>query len=269
MSLLSTIVSGVRPLPPRVLIYGTDKIGKNTWAAGAPSPIVIQAEEGSDELGIPRFPLATDFQAVISQLKALAEEDHPYQTVIVDSADWLERLIWDAVISEETNPKWSKSIELVGGGYGKGYMHAADKWRELLDALKYLRNHKGMIVILLCHHEVKSVNLPEVDPFDRYQPKLHKYAMGMLKEWADVIGFAGYKTFSKSVEVSGDKTVTKGVGSGERVLQLTERPTHLAGNRYALPDSLPFPKVGGFDLFMSHVSQFFATQASATSAAAK
>lgn len=265
MSLLNSIVSGVRALPPRVLLYGTDKVGKNTWAAGAPRPITIQAEEGSDEIGTARFPLATSFQQIIDQIGTLATEGHPYQTVIVDTLDWAERLIWQAVIADDGK---AKTIEQVGGGYGKGYIAALDKWRLLLDGLKYLRNERGMVVILVCHHEVKTVNLPEVDPFDRYQPKLQKSAMGMMKEWADAILFAGYRVFSKTVEGKGDSVITKGVGTGERIIQCTERPTHLAGNRYDMPDSIPMPRDGGFAIFADHVAKFYANKAAATPAGA-
>ncbi|MBA2411849.1 MAG: ATP-binding protein [Burkholderiaceae bacterium] len=263
MTLLNTITTGQRALPPRVLIYGTDKVGKNTWAAGAPKPITIQAEEGSDEIGTARFPLATSFDDIMAQVAALASEDHDYETVILDSADWIERLVWSKVCADAGK----KSIEEVGGGYGKGFTIALTLWRDLLDGLKYLRNEKSMAVIIICHHEVKTVSLPECDPFERYQPKLQKAAMGMLKEWCDAILFAGYRVFTKSVEGKGDTVIVKGVGTGERILQCSERPTHLAGNRYNLPDSLALPKHGGFALFAGHVANFYASKSTAPVAA--
>ena len=33
--------------------------------------------------------------------------------------------------------------------------------------------------------------------------------------------------------------IAQGIGSGERILRTTERPSHLAKNRLALPDELP------------------------------
>lgn len=264
MSLLNSIVTGPRILPPRVLLYGTNGIGKNTWAAGAPSPIVIQTEQGSDELGMARFPLATDYATVIAQIGALYSDPHDFGTVVLDSADWLEQLIWKQVCIDNGN---AVNIAKACGGYGNGYLAACLKWREILDGLKALREHRGMCVILLAHHEVKVYNAPDTDPYDRYIPRLHKYAMAMLAEWVDALLFAGYRVHTKTVETrAGD--VSKGIGTGERVLHTQERPSHLAKNRYGLSEPMPFPLVGGFDLFAAGVGAFHAAQTKAAPATA-
>lgn len=243
------VTVGQKPKPPRVLVFGTDKVGKNTWCAGAPSPIVIQAEEGSNEIGTPRFPLCTRFDEIMTQVEMLATQQHDYQTVILDSADFIERLVWDQLCRTEN----VTTIEKVGGGFGKGFTASLGPWRELLQGLTYLRNEKNMGIIFIAHHEVKTVALPDVESHDRYQPKLNKQVMGLLKEWTDSILFAGYQVYTKDAG-NGKK---QGVGTGERVLRCTERPQWLAGNRYDLPDSLPMPKVGGYQIFQDHVTKFF------------
>ncbi len=124
MSLLEQIHSGKRPMPPRIMIYGTEGIGKSTTAAQAHQPIFIPTEDGLDQIECDSFPLARGFDEVMSAISTLYSEEHDYQTAIIDSLDWLERLIWDAVCSEYG----VKSIEKVHGGYAKGYTHALTQW---------------------------------------------------------------------------------------------------------------------------------------------
>ena len=55
---------------------------------------------------------------------ALYGEDHDYRTVVVDSLDWLERMIWDDVCGEFG----VKYLEKADGGYGKGFGASPDAW---------------------------------------------------------------------------------------------------------------------------------------------
>lgn len=218
---------------PRVVIYGPQKIGKSTLAAGAPAPIFIQTEDGLSSIEVPHFPLAKSFQDVLDAIGALYSEKHDYQTVVLDSIDWLEPLIWQHLCAKhgQTN--------IEGFGYGKGYTLAASEWQMILDGLNALRNERGMAVILLAHHEIKRFDAPDSEPYDRYQIKLHKAAGALVQEWADVIGFANYQVITKKEEVGFDKKVTRGIGTGERLLHLSARPAFVAGNRYGLPDQIP------------------------------
>ena len=96
-----------------------------------------------------------------------------------------------------------------------------------------------MTVILLAHNTIKRFDSPEVEPFDRYQPKLQERSNAVVREWADAVMFANYKTIVKKDDVGFNKTVARGISSGERMLFTTERPAYMAKNRYNLPDSIP------------------------------
>jgi hypothetical protein len=39
----------------RALIYGAEKVGKSTWSAGAPKPIFLGAESGTERLDVDRL----------------------------------------------------------------------------------------------------------------------------------------------------------------------------------------------------------------------
>lgn len=229
---------------PRILVYGPHKIGKSTFGAQAPNPIFIPIEDGLDALAdpatgapieVPMFPQATTYDDVIAAIGTLYNEEHDRQSVTIDSLDWLENLIWKKVCSNAG----VKNIEDIG--YGKGYVHALDLWRTFLDGCNALRDRKGMAVILLAHAEIKRFDAPDkVSSYDRYQPKLHTKASGLVQEAVDVIGFANYEVVVLKEDVGFKKEVKKATGSGQRLLHLEERPAFLAGSRYRLPATVPF-----------------------------
>lgn len=215
---------------PRLMLYGVEGIGKTTFAAGAPDPIFICTEDGLGSLQVDHFPLAQKASDVLDAIATLCSEEHNFKTVVLDSVDWLDNMIWSDV--EATH-------EAKDLAYGKGAMIVADRWREVLTGLNHLRNVKGMCVILLAHCQIKRFDSPEVEPYDRYQPKLQERSNAILREWVDALLFANYKTIVKKDDVGFNKTNNRGFSTGERLLFTAEKPAYMAKNRYSLPDSLP------------------------------
>ena len=237
-SLLETIQSGRQAKPPRVLLYGVEGIGKSTFGSQAPKPIFIQTEDGLDELECDRFPLATTFDEVIAALKTLRQEKHDYESVVIDSLDWLERLVWDKLCQQYG----VESIEKVDGGYARGYMHALTLWREVLDHLNDLRA-RGMVVVLIAHSKVERFEDPESSPYDRYSPRLHKHAAALIKEWCDAVLFATRKmrTQTEDAGFNRKRTIAHALGKdgGERVMRAYGSPSCVAKNRYGISEELP------------------------------
>ncbi len=231
-----SVTTGKQILPPRVFIYGTSGVGKTTLAASIPQAVFIPVEEGSDSLDCARLSQPTTFAQVLEHLRMLCTEEHDFSTLVIDSVTALEQLIWKHVVALENN---SKIASLEDLGYGKGYVKASEHWRTLLEALTYLRGKRHMAIVLIGHVEVKTVNAPDLEPFDRYQPRLHKVAAAMLTEWSDVLLFANYKTYTVTDDTKGGQSRVRGAGNGERLIYTTERPSHLAKNRYSLPEQLP------------------------------
>jgi len=226
---------------PRIMVYGVEGIGKSTFGAGAPNPIYVLTEDGLGSLNVNHFPLATSFQDVMDAISTLYKENHAFETVVIDSLDWLE-----AIIQREIEQKYdAKDL-----AYGKGSLIAAEKWREILDGLNALRNDKGMAIILIAHTTIKRFDSPEVEPYDRYQPKLQERSNAVVREWADAVLFANYKTIVKKDDVGFNQTNNRGISTGERLLFTSERPAYMAKNRYNMPESIPL----SWDAFAEAIS---------------
>ena len=230
--MLDKISKGKKKKPRRTVLYGVHGIGKSTFAAAFPDAVFVPTEDGISDLDVASFPLCLDLSSAYQAIIELGGGDHEYKTVIVDSADWLERLIWKKVCQNEGK----KAI--TDFGYGAGYGKANQIFADILNALNCCRDN-GMNVVLIAHCAISRFENPEGDSYDRYVPKLHKDAAALIQEWADEVFFATYKVNVRKSDEGFNKERGVGVGAGERVLRTTERPAHLAKNRLGLPDELP------------------------------
>lgn len=239
MSLLNKIQRGVANKPPRILVYGTEGIGKTTCASQAPSPIFIQTEDGMDQIASDRFDLARSYDDVYANLRDIHQEPHDYETLVIDSLDWLERLIFDRLCEQFG----VTSIEKVDGGYGKGYTHATSVWREFISLLDAIRADRQMAIILLAHSKIERFEDPESSPYDRYSPRLHRNASALVCEWCDAVLFATRKirTQSEDTGFNRKRTIAQpiGRGGGDRILRCVGGPSCVAKNRYGITDDLP------------------------------
>jgi len=222
--------SGLKP--PSMIVFGSAGVGKTTFAAAAPNPVFLQTEAGEGALELSAFPLIKTYDELIEAITALIEHEHDYGTLVLDSLDHLEPLIWKKVCQVEGK----KSIEEFG--YGKGYVFALDYWREFLAAINSLRHHKNMSLILLAHTHIRSYNSPDTESYDRYEIKLHAKASGLIQESVDSVLFAKHKIITKKEDKGFNQTRVRGISTGERVLCTTETPGYIAKNRYGLPDEI-------------------------------
>ncbi len=225
---LANVTRGRIDRPDRILVIGQEGVGKTTFAAMAPSPIFLCSEDGTSHVDVARFPEPQSFSEVLDAVRMLIEDSHDFQTLVIDTVDWLEPLVWAAVCEDGKKP------DIEAFGYGKGYTAAVDRWRRLLRALDRARDVKNMGVILLAHAQIKTFKNPEGEDFDRYMGKLHEKSYGLIREWADHVLFARFQTYT--VEKDGRH---KGVSDGARVLCTTRTAAYDAKNRADLPPELP------------------------------
>lgn len=252
---LQSISTHYATKPPRIVIYGDHGIGKTTFGASAPSPIFLRTEDGLAAIQVPTFPIAQTFRDVIAAISTLYTERHPFQTLTVDTLDWLEPLVW-----AHTCEMGGDKANIEAFGYGKGYKLADEHWHTFLDGLDALRNN-GMTVICLAHAIIKRFDAPDTEAYDRYQLKLHERAANLIKEWADVIGFAHNEVHTVTQDQGFNNKTTRGVSVGRRILSVEERAAYEAKNRYSLPADLDFPRVGAWDVFANACAPAFSAPA--------
>lgn len=227
--------------PDRILLYGMPKIGKSTFASKAKNPIFLNIEDGIDNLDVTRVfdtSLKT-YDTCIELLERLISEEHDFKTLVIDSADWLERVIYKYICKKEK----VESIEDIG--YGKGYVEAMSVWSHFLAGLDTLRLKRGMEIIFICHVDIRNFNDPAGENYNHYVPKLHgrtgkgDSALGLLTEWSDMILFAVEKKFTKETDVGFGGKEVKAISAGERIIHTVGQPSFIAGNRINLPAELP------------------------------
>ncbi len=249
---LESIVTGKSNKPPQIVFYAVSGFGKTTFASQAYAPIFIQTEEGIGNLDYPRFPLAKSYKEVIESLRSLATEDHSYKTVVIDTLDALERLVFAEVVRRH-NESGKKAVESIGDmAFGAGYTQSLELWQEVLKALDYLRDSKSMMVICLAHSLIKSFSPPGQDAYDRYRFNMHDKASELIKDWADIVLFGNYVVRTRS-SGQGFNQEVKAIGGDERVIYTEERASHWAKNRYSLPNEIPFKKGEQFKTFISYL----------------
>ena len=233
--LLEGIHVGYTQAPRKTILYGGHGIGKSTFAAGAPGTIFMDIEGGLSRIDCHSLPRIHDYKSCIESLRELYQEDHPYKTLAIDTLDVLETLVWAHVCSQNH----VKTIDIID--WGKGYAIASDYWVVILKWLDALVAHREMEIILLAHLRVERLELPGVEAYDRYVPRLHRKALALFTEWADEVLFANRKIYTKEVKNGFDEKKSRAlpVGIGDRMIYTSFDPSHEAKNRLGLPIEIP------------------------------
>lgn len=250
---LSSLRSTKSTNPPVIVLYGVDGVGKTSLAAEFPDPIYVQTagERPPQGIDLPSFGVAETFDDVLDAIAELLSEDHKFKTLIVDSLDGLEPLVWAATCKRNTGKDGKTWESIEDAGYGKGYVEADTEWREYLAAIDALVN-RGVAVVQLAHPEIARFDSPISDPYSRYSIKLHKRANALVREKSDIVGFMNYRVSIKSKEVGFKKTVSHAESGGDRNIHLEERAGFVAKNRYDMPEILPFKRGAGYSAMQKY-----------------
>ena len=226
------VTSGAIPAPVKVVLYGPEGIGKSTFASQFPDPVFIDTEGGTKRLNVARLPAPTSWLMLMDEVAEVARGNVPCGTLVIDTADWAERLCIETVCARFK----VKGIEDFG--YGKGYTYAKEEFARLLDALGDVLA-AGKHVVVTAHAQISRFEQPDaVGSYDRWTMKTSKQVAPLLREWCDMLLFANYKTV---VEKAGAGANAKNKASGgKRVLYTTHNPCWDAKNRFGLPDEVPF-----------------------------
>jgi hypothetical protein len=228
MSLAKMVRTGLHRRPLRITLYGPEGVGKTSFASGAPKPVFITNEDGGALLDLAAI-VVESWRDVQAAIRALREERHEYQTVVLDTVDHLERLLITHIEQREEAP----NIEAVGGGYGKGWEMVRQEWGRALDELDKLRE-RGMHVILLAHADSRTVKNPSGPDYDQWGLRCNKKSAALLCEWPDAVLFANWEITVKTTERREDKALLgRGkVRMGDRVVYTERSSGQIAKHRF-------------------------------------
>lgn len=228
------IISGVIHSAQKVVVYGPEGIGKSTFASQFPDALFIDTEGSTKKLYVRRFEKPSSWEMLKSQVEYV-RSTKPCKTLIIDTIDWAEQLCIDCVCAAHDK----KGIEDFG--YGNGYVYEKEEFGKFLNLLEDVIN-AGINVVLTAHAILRKFEQPdEMGAYDRWELKLGKKTTNliapMVKEWADMVLFANYKTMSVSVDKEGKRHKAQG---GRRVMYTSHHPCWDAKNRDGLPEEADF-----------------------------
>lgn len=227
------ITRGKRARAQKVVIYGPEGIGKSTFAAEFPNPVFIDTEGSTDNMDVARLDKPTSWTMLNAEIAFIKANPTECGTLIIDTIDWAEALAVESVCAQHSK----KGIEDFG--WGKGYTYVQEEIGRFLNSLSELVE-MGINVVLTAHTQLKKFEQPdEMGAYDRYELKLGQKSSSktapLVKEWADMVLFANYRT----ILMTADNGKKKAQG-GERIMYTNHRPAWDAKNRHGLPDEVPF-----------------------------
>ena len=219
--------------PVRMMLYGQNGIGKTTFGAGMPKPFILAVESGVGIMPVTYHNASREsYPEILNDLLEVGGyfQRGEFQSLIIDSLDALQGKMIESVLQE--NGKKT----LNDFSYGKGYDLFKQKVEDFRDLMERFRVELGANVLLVAQTEARTVPDPVNGVRDIFTMRLDKRAAGVLRDWADFVGFAQLKAMpitdkeGKLVKIHTD---------GTRILSTAPSASFDAKNRFDLPTELP------------------------------
>lgn len=233
------IIRGKIQSTQKCVIYGPEGIGKSTFVSKFPDPLFIDTEGSTKHMDVARLEKPSSWTMLLDHIEKVKADPTSCKTLAIDTIDWAEQMCTTFICA-----KHQKS-GIEDFGYGSGYIYVKEEFGKFLNLLEDVIE-KGIHVALTAHAQMRKFEQPdELGAYDRYELKLGKktgsQTSPLVKEWADMVLFANYKTYSVAVDDKGKKHKAQG---GSRVMYTAHHPCWDAKNRHNLPVELPFDYAG-------------------------
>lgn len=229
------ITAGVIPSALKIVVYGPEGIGKSTFASCFPNPLFIDTEGSTKYLPVRRLDTPTSWQMLKDEIEWIRQNPTVCDTLVIDTFDWAESHCIKAICDK------ANKTGIEDFGYGKGYIYEKEEIAKFLHSLEEVVA-QGIHVVLTAHAQLRKVEQPEnTGTYDHWEMKLGQKTGSlispMVKEWADMVIFANYKTIVVAQDDKGQKHKATG---GRRVMYTNHTPWWDAKNRFGLPEEMDF-----------------------------
>lgn len=219
----------------KVVCYGPEGIGKSTFASRFPNAVFIDTEGSTKDMDVARLPRPSSWEYLLQEIQYVKDNPDVCGSLVIDTVDWAEQLCVEHICDKHHKD----GIESFG--YGTGYVYTKEEFGRFLNKLEDLVE-AGINVVLTAHAHIKKFEQPdELGAYDRWELKLGKKTSSqtapLVKEWADMLLFVNYKTYSVAIDDKGKKHKAQG---GKRIMYTSHHPCWDAKNRYGLPDECDF-----------------------------
>ena len=222
MNFLDSVLNQTNMRAPKGIVYGPPGVGKTTFGASCNKAIIVDCENGACHVVCNRTPYLPTWDSISVWLDFLANSQHPYESIVIDSIDWLLRRIEEHVAGVNGDAKnMDKTLNRSNGGYGAGKQVLRNYvYQYLLPTLDQIVN-RGLSVLLLAHVTRQSLTNIDGITIEKSAPEIHPDLMNTMIEWCDFVGAA------------------KIGSSGQRELELKETNQLIAKNRYGIENKIP------------------------------
>jgi len=247
MKIIDTITEKSRK--ERICIFAEKALGKSTLAASAPNNLFIRTEDSLNEIDAQSLELCLSYDQFMDQLKQVYKESHSFQSVTIDTCDWLQGLVYKK-ICQQNGVKAINDIPYAGG-----YKASLAEFNKIINALNIINIERDMRIIILCHSQIKQIKSPLTVDFDQYKLKLYDGNAELIEEWVDAIGFLHTRMYINTEDKGFGNNVSKGVGGSERIVSFAKSAAYKSGNRYNITEDIDIPIENGYAAIMNAIEE--------------
>ena len=168
-----------------MLIYGSPKIGKSTFASGADKVLFFNFEDGTEFLPLENEPVPiqkwSEFRNYLKQLRD-PELQEMFHTVVIDTVTIAAQLC-EKYICMQQNVQHIKDIP-----FGAGYAMPAKEFFEVFHEISML----GYGIIFLAHTKTQYSNYVDEkgENIEQVAPDVDKRIFSVLNGMCDIIAYA-------------------------------------------------------------------------------
>jgi hypothetical protein len=232
-----------------ILAYGTEGVGKTSFALEFPKPLRVISlnENGFSNLQmVGDVPPECENEEPDSfpEFLNLLKNSKDYRTVVIDSLSGLQQLMGNHILrqhySEVSDP------QKAFASFSEGYRCHAPFYAEKVCNELTLLNSKGINTLLIGHSKIEKVKNPSGNDYDATVIDMESWPRAVFKKWASAIL---YMTLDLEVMVTktwkGKPTEGKAKADleseSDRIMYTTKNPSHEAKNLLKLP---PYVSLG-------------------------